>query len=196
MATSFINEHSVELSLVPYLKKELEKSYNFVAPLFPWLNRETSNISKNIHPNDTFKILIIFPRRPKITQDNSNNIFVTINEELLLFKDFANNNNVPVIAGCPIAVNFWELSQCNKYAWIEINKESTSIYLNQISGNHNNNLAKTISTASVVQMAEKSKLFNINSFQEFLENSKNIMPSVFLFGPKYKPTYFLIKDHK
>ena len=194
MATSFINEHSVEFSLVPHLKKELEKSFDFVVPLFPWLNRETSNISKHVHHNDTFKILVIFPRRPKIEQGDSKNVYVTINEDLLSFKKFANDYDVPVIAGCPMVTNFWELSKCTNHVWIEINKKTTNTYLNQISSGQNKKGVKKLSVSSIVQMVNKSKLFSIDTFQEFLENSKNVMPGVFLFGPRYKPTYFLIKS--
>ena len=114
MATSFINEHSVEFSLVPYLKKELEKKYNFVLPLFPWLNRETGKLSQYVHRNDTFKVLVMFPRRPKLEQEDGKIVYVTINEDLLSFKEFAKDYGVPVIAGCPIAANFWELSKCTK----------------------------------------------------------------------------------
>ena len=194
MATSFINEHSAELSLVPYLKKELEKSFDFVVPLFPWLNRETSNISKHVHLNDSFKVLVIFPRRPKLEQGDSKNVFVTINEDLLSFKEFANAYDVPVIAGCPIATNFWELSKCTNHVWIEINKKTTRTYLYHISSGQNKKNMKNLSISSIVQMVNKSKLFSIEDFQEFLENSKNVMPGVFLFGPRYKPTYLLIRN--
>jgi len=193
MATSFINEHSVEFSLVPYLKKELEKNYNFVLPLFPWLNRETGKLSQHVHYNDAFKILVMFPRRPKLEQVDGINVYVTINKDLLSFKEFANDQGVPVIAGCPIATNFWELSKCTNYAWIEINKKATNAYLNQINGSSSKKVIKKLSISSIVKMIDISKTFNMDNFQYFLEKSRDVMPGVFLFGPRYKPTYFLIK---
>ena len=114
IATSFISEHSAELSLVPHLKMELEKHFNTVAPVFPWFNREASKISRQVHNNDRFKILVLFPRRPKLDHSENKNVFITINEDLLNFKNFASTHDIPVIAGCPISTNFWELSKCIK----------------------------------------------------------------------------------
>ena len=133
MATSFISEHSAEFSLVPHLKMELEKHFDYVAPIFPWLNRETSKISNQTHINDRFKVLTLFPRRPKLDHNDNRKIFMTINADLSIFKEFASKFNVPVIAGCPPATNFWELSKCTKHVWIEINNETISNYLNQVS---------------------------------------------------------------
>ena len=194
MATSFINEHSAELSIIPHLKMELEKSFDYVAPLFPWLNRETSNILRQVHLNDRFRILIVFPRRPKLEQDDSKSVFLTINADLLSFKEFAMDYDVPVIAGCPLSTNFWGLSKCTSHVWIEINKKTTSTYLYQVMSNHKKKDVNCLSISSIVKMINKSKFFSIGEFQEFIEESRHVMPRVFWFGPRYKPTYLLIKN--
>ena len=170
MATSYISERSAELSLVPQLKLELEKHFYYVAPLFPWLNREASNISRQIHINDRFKVLVLFPRRPKLDHDDVNNIFTTINEDLLTFKTFAKEHNVPVIAGCPIARDFWELSKCTKHIWIEINNETISNYLNPVTNNSGKKVITSLSISRIVKMINKSTLFNIESFSDFYMN--------------------------
>jgi len=141
LATSFINEHSVEFYIVPYLKNELEKSFKYVAPVFPWLNRETSKISKILHGNDRFHILVVFPRRPKLTINDSKEIFITINSEVLEFKNIANQYDIPIILSCPIASNFWELSKCSNFVWLEINDQQPDEYLKLVQSSNFNKLS-------------------------------------------------------
>jgi hypothetical protein len=58
-ATSFIGEHTAELSIVPVLKTILHNEFEFVTPIFPWMTREGGIISKHLHKNEKFKILEI-----------------------------------------------------------------------------------------------------------------------------------------
>lgn len=193
MATSYISERSAELSLVPQLKLELEKYFDYVAPLFPWLNRETSLLSRQIHINDSFKILILFSRRPKINFSDKSEIFATINEDLYLFHEFAKKHNVPVIAGCPIATNFWELSKSTNHVWIEINKKTISNYLNLVSSYNGKKVISSITVSKIVSLINRSPAFGIKEFFDFLQESKDVMPRHFVFGSRYKPLYLLIK---
>ena len=195
MATSFINEHSAEYYIVPYLKNELEKYFKYVAPIFPWLNRETSKISKLLHGSDSFHVLIVFPRRPKLDINDTNKIYITINSELLEFKEFAGKHGVPVILGCPIADNFWELSKCPKCVWLELNDQQPDKYLNPIkSSDFNESLLPNISTKNIVRHIQDSSIMDINKFFEFLKESRCMLSRRLLFGPRYKPVYFLIRD--
>jgi len=90
MATSYISEHSAEYYLVPALKRILDSEFEFVAPVFPWLSREFSKVSSSIHLDDKFHVLVMFPRRPKVT-GNNRQVFVTINEELEDFNSVGMN---------------------------------------------------------------------------------------------------------
>lgn len=193
MATSYINERSAELTLVPYLKKELEKYFEYVVPVVPWLNREASKLSRDVHSQDQFKILGLFPRRPKLTEANNKKIYVTINHDLLVFKQFAEEYMVPVIAGCPVASNFWELSICKRFVWLNITEEKVDNYVNLISCDFGKKPMEELSISEIVELVNSSELFNIDSLSEFLNVAKYAMPRRFLFGPKYRPVYFLIK---
>lgn len=117
-----------------------------------------------------------------------------INADLSLFKEFAGAFNVPVIAGCPLATNFWELSKCTKHIWIEINDETISNYLNPVSNIPGEKVVESLSISCIVKMLNKSTTFDIDRFSDFLHESKDAMPGVFLFGPRYKPLYLLIKN--
>lgn len=46
---SYISEHTAEYYLVPDLINILKEKYNFVSPVFPWVTRELSSLSKKIH---------------------------------------------------------------------------------------------------------------------------------------------------
>ncbi|ENU7784994.1 hypothetical protein B4X50_RS04630 [Escherichia coli] len=133
MATSYISEHSAEYYLVPALKNILQEQYSHIAPVFPWISREFSNISKYLHKEDRFHVLVMFPRRPKINASDDCEVYVTINEELDAFNKIGKEKGVPVIAGCPRAVNVWDLSNCNNYAWINLSQFNYYEYLNPVS---------------------------------------------------------------
>lgn len=38
-----------------------------------------------------------------------------------------------MIAGCPRAVNIWDLSNCNNYAWVNLSQINYYEYLNPVS---------------------------------------------------------------
>lgn len=133
MAASYISEHSAEYYLVPALKTILQEEYSHIAPVFPWISRELSNISKHLHKDDWFHVLVMFPRRPKIDGTDDFEVYVTINRELEYFSKAGKEKGVPVIAGCPMAMNLWDLSDSNTHAWIDLSQINCYEHLNPIS---------------------------------------------------------------
>lgn len=185
-ATSFINEHTAEYYLAIQLKQSLEQYYKYVTPIFPWITREASNVSKSLHKYDQFYALIIFPRRPKF--DSNDEIFITINEELLQFKDLASKYNYPVIAGVPIAHNFWDLSKHINILWLRMDNDLVNNYLNPI-----NSLKQCILNINdIVKLIDGSTPLNMHVFEDFLRETRSLRPTG-LYGQHYKPVYFLIK---
>lgn len=137
MNTSYISEHSAEFFLVPALKKILEGKFSCVVPLYPWANRETSKISKFVHKNDEFLIIAMFCRRPKITTKIKNQICITMNYELEEIKKLGEMKGIPVIAGCPVAADFWELAKFKKHIFLSIGHHLTSDYIVPITNLYN-----------------------------------------------------------
>ncbi len=133
MATSYINERTAEYYLVPALKRILEKDFYDVAPVFPWLSREFSKISKELHNSDKFSLLAMFPRRPKVGPDECRTIYAIINSELEEFCEVCEQYDVPVIAGCSNASTFWNLSRGDDVVWLDIRHPGLDSYLNPIS---------------------------------------------------------------
>lgn len=188
MATSYISEHSAEYYLVPALKETLEKEFRYVAPVFPWLTRELSKISREVHGADVFGIFVMFPRRPKITLDGSCRVCATINVELERFCEVCAEYGIPVVAGCPVAFNFWGLADGNNVVWLNIRHPSLKKYLNPITESGARLMEKDIRA-----LARRSPLLDWDSFERFVREAREIEPAA-MFGPRYKPVYLLMKE--
>lgn len=172
MATSYISEHSAEYYLVPTLKEILQEQYSHVAPLFPWISRELSKLSRLLHKDDQFHVLVMFPRRPKLGDPKSSEIYVTINFELEAYNEVWKNSSVPVIAGCPLALDIWELSNCQNYAWLDLTKNTPYKYLNTISQlkEHGFFLEKS----DILTLVRNSAVFNLESFEKLFRDAKKL----------------------
>lgn len=192
MATSYISEHSAEYYLVPALKTILQEQYSHVAPVFPWISRELSKISKHLHKDDHFHVLVMFPRRPKLNHLDGGEIYVTINFELEDFNKAGKGKGVPVIAGCPRAVDIWDLSYCHSYAWLDLAQSNYHEYLNPISKLEKN--GDLLEKEDILALVRNSTIFNLESFEDFFRDSKKNQPYR-MYGSQYKPVYFLIKTH-
>ncbi len=194
MNTSFISEHSAEFSLVPALKKILEGKFSCVVPLYPWANRETSKISKFVHKNDEFLIIAMFCRRPKISARVEKQICITMNYELEEIKKLGEKKGIPVIAGCPIATNFWELAKTKKCIFLSIGHQLTRDYIVPIMNLMNIKDTPILTTEKIFELINNvCKNQNVSSFEEFLTYVRIISPHP-IFGSRYKPVYFLLKN--
>lgn len=192
MATSYICEHSAEFYLVPYLKSLLEREFEYVAPISPWLSREFAGKSKKLHQNASFRVLVVFPRRPKIS--NGSDIFMTVNAELEAFKKVGIEYGISVIAGCPLATDFWELATANRYAWLNIGRLDTYEYLINASSPAEDRGGLFLTDEQILELVKKSSIQTMDSFESFVRDARYSQPPSFFWG-RYKPVYFLTKAH-
>lgn len=190
MATSYTSEHSAEYSLVPALKKILHEEYSHVAPVFPWISREFSKLSRHLHKDDLFHVLVLFPRRPKFNDQKTEEIYITINLELDVFKNAGEIKGVPMIAGCPRAVDIWDLSNCQNYAWLDLTKNNHHEYLIPISKAEKKRYL--LEKEDILALVRNSAIFNFRDFEDFFRDAKRNQPKR-MYGSQYKPVYFLIK---
>jgi hypothetical protein len=171
------------------MKSLLENDYEFVLPIYPWLNREFAGKSQRLHRNFKFRVLVLFPRRPKISNDHR--MFVTINEELRSFKSVGDQHGVPVLAGCPIASDFWALAACTEQVWVDIGHKATIEYLLPIDRVDSGPDGCRLSDGDVLAMARRSNLQTMDTFEIFVREGRYSQPVNF-FGGRYKPVYFLM----
>lgn len=176
MATSYICEHSAEFSIVPYLESLLEKEFEYVVPISPWLSREFARKSKEVHKNAEFQVLVVFPRRPKTNEEKD--IFVTLNSEIHAFKDISVKYGIEVIAGCPVATDFWELATATRYVWFDVGHPSNYEYLISVTSPTARNDG-LLSDEQILDMVRKSALQSIGSLEEFVREARSVQPHFF-----------------
>ena len=204
-ATSFIGEHSVELAIVPILKNILQQEYEFVTPIFPWMTREGGSVSKYLHQNEKFKVIGLYPRRPKITISDKENIYLKINEQIILGAQSGLSLGIPIIAGYPLVKNFWGLGKNPHCLWIRLDFESNKNLEFQIKFDKTLSLDVELSKKVFQQeneilnyFNENAKLLEINetleAFRKIKMDSINLnFYSSFAYMGGYKPIYFLLK---
>lgn len=206
---SFICEHTAEYILIPNMKKILHKRFDIVTPIYPWALREWSNISEDLHKYDRFRVVGLYPRRPKLGSAGSQIITIKINNQILLGALSGIKLGIPIIAGCPMVTNFWELGNNPNCLWIKLDQcsiEGFDIEFNiereyKQSSDYINQRSKSIFTNEedlLIYLSEKSELMDFNSakfaIREIKMDSQEMMflnPFKYIGG--YKPVYFLLK---
>ncbi|WP_162415276.1 hypothetical protein [Cyclobacterium roseum] len=203
--TSFIGEHTVELTIVPMFKKILEEEFEFVVPIFPWMTREGGIISQLVHKNDEFKIIGLYPRRPKLSTKEADSIFIKISEQIILGARSGQVQGIPIIGGLPLVRNFWELSNNPECLWLNLDFEKGAKLEYQIKFENSFKPEKPLSEKVLTSYNEihqlinkKSRIFDINNaieaFRKIKMESMNLdFYSRFAYMGGYKPIYFLLK---
>ena len=203
--TSYICEHTAEFVLIPTLKNILSRRFESVTPIYPWITREGSNISFKLHRHDKFKILGLYPRRPKLSSTEHGNIIVKVNEQLLFGAQSGSEFGIPIIAGCPIASDFWELGKDPNCLWIKLDKDSMESFEIEL---ELNNSSYTITRFSeytfhtdedlLTYIDNKAEIINLTTAFDAIKKIKMkrkgmefYYPIAFMGG--YKPVYFLLK---
>ena len=200
-ASSYICEHSAEFTLVPELKKILKKKLEFVTPIFPWLTREGSRVSHHIHEKDEFCVLALYPRRPKLSSIDPIKIEIKINPELIEVSKVGSEHGIPVMAGCPLATNFWCLGGEPEFLWVKINEDCKAIYTAKATKSNKwsivDNSKDTILETEgqlLAFVSENREIHNLESFIEAVRDFRyRTSHSIWIFGVRYKPVYFIIK---
>jgi hypothetical protein len=201
--TSFISEHSAEYVLVPRLKSILHKSFDIVTPIFPFLTREGGRIALDIHKNEKFYVIGLYPRRPKMLSGSDSDILVKINFQLLRAAESGKQLGVPMIAGCPLAKNFIQLSENSLCLWISLDDVPLDDYYlgigksNLLDTTLKGNRPRFIREEELLTHFSKTlKLLSfpdiISAFREINKSYLGYHNSFSMFGI-YKPVYFLLR---
>lgn len=201
--SSFISEHTGEYVLIPRLTGILKQKFKVVIPIYPWLTREGNNLSKSLHRQDKFKIVGFYPRRPKI-DIKYRKIQIKINNEFLTGAKEASRINIPMLAGCPLASNLWELNEDTKCIWIKLTdktrKNYNIEYTDEIPIDY-----KIIQHEEILDTNDDILNFVINGSKELdfekliqaIQTIRVYSSTVYFMGfGSYKPIYFLLKDER
>lgn len=205
IAKSFICEHTAEYILIPNLKNILHKRFSIVTPIFPWALREGSNISRHLHKHDRFQIVGLYPRRPKLISASISKITVKINGQILLGAQYGMKLGIPIIAGCPLVKNFWELGNNPNCVWIKLDQGSADGFELEIEHTQPsyfmNQMSKFVFSNEedlLIYLSEKSESMDFDtamlSFRDIKRTSSGWgLYNYFALMGVYKPVYFLLK---
>jgi len=201
--SSFLSEHTAEYVLIPILTNIFKLKFEIVIPIFPWITREGSNFSRTIHRQDKFIIVGLYPRRPKLNLTD-HKILIKINSEFMDGAREASRIKIPMMAGCPLARNLWELNESTKCIWIKLTDKTKAFYNIE----YDDVIApeyKILQKEEVLISNDDILNFVINSSKdqdfEFLIQAIQTIKSHgyairFMGFGSYKPVYFLLKNGK
>lgn len=197
--TSFVNEHSVEYVLVPQLVQLLEKNFKKVIPLYFWATREGGNMAKDSLRHHYFKMLAIYPRRPKIADINGDHILLNLNEVLFERSREFKKRGVPVIAGTLLIDSLYKFQLNAQCLWLKLNETGSQQTLEI-------NLTNPLITSPDVNVLRPNDFkflidehCNSMSGEEIIDimrSAKSRFEEGFwagLYGDLYKPFYVLIE---
>jgi hypothetical protein len=199
---SFINERSAEYVLVPNLKSMLHEKFGIVTPLFPWLTREGGTLSKHIHEDGTFRMIGLYARRPKLVSTGTT-ITIKLNRQILMGAKQGEDLGIPIIAGCPLVKDFWELGGNPQCVWIRLDQDSNDDIEIEIANfsksiNHLSSLIFQRKADLLEFLTDRAGLMNLN---EAMTNITTIKQASWGFERRgwlasvigYKPVYFILK---
>ena len=207
--TSFISEHSAEFILVPNFIKTLKENYSKIIPIYFWISREGSLISKMCDDNSLIRTISLYPRRPKILNPKQGTIQIKFSKELFDFSIAHEELGIPVMAGVPGVSTILDLTIDSRCFWFKVTgaKNTSELEFNINIKNDNNKINPEtgiigpLNETQVLSIVKNAKQFTwrevidkIISIRHYcIERayfSKHIIP---FFGlGSYKPIYFLI----
>lgn len=198
--SSFISEHTAEYVLVPQLTSILKQKFEVVIPIFPWMTREGNNFSRAIHRDDKFLIVGLYPKRPKLSRTRDK-FLIKINKEFLNTAREASKISIPMIVGCPLVENLWDLNVNVKCIWIKLTSKTKDFY-NLECEDKISHKYRILQNEEVLNEKEdvlkfvisNSKILNYENLILAMKTIKaNSTTTYFMGWGTYKPVYFLLK---
>lgn len=202
--SSFVSELTIEYLLIPALTKILKQQYTSVIPVFPWLTREGSKMSKNIHQDHEFRVIGLYPRRPKLDLNNQSTLYVKVKDDFFDGVETASKVNIPLIVGCPLIKSLWDLDNEPECLWIKVDGTTTNkdyeLPFDIEKGCYDltsltNKFNSSIDLLNFI--TEKSDLLSfagaINAFKTIRDAGKHGLP---WFNSSPKQVYFLLGNFK
>lgn len=201
--SSFVSERTIEYVLIPALSKILKQKYTSVIPVFPWMTREGTKLSRTIHHKDKFRVVGLYPRRPKLNLFDSSKLLIKIREEFIIGSEIALKLSIPLIVGSPLIRNIWDLDKDPECVWLRVDETSDLNYelmfdvklngydLSNLTNNFKNHddLLSFIDDRSMMYSYDEA----LNAFSK-IRRERNYGFIFFYSAPK--PIYFLLGKEK
>ena len=99
---SFISEHTAEYILVPQISNLLSRHFKTIIPFYFWASREGNTMSARTVSINDFRLISVYPRRPKIAYPENGIIILKFNSSVIHAAQNSNQLGVPTFAGIPV----------------------------------------------------------------------------------------------
>lgn len=197
---SFINERTVEFLLVPQLTAALKKVYPVAIPFFFWATREGGTVVKENLDGRYFKIMVFYPRRPKVFEADSNRINVKINQLIFDRANYYVEKKIPVICGVPLIKNIMDLHTDSKSYWLQVgqngSEQELELFLSAPNSVDFQGLRGFEDFSFIDQFGTFCQEYCWNEVLEIIKELRSTYRyhGYTLFGDQYKPVYFLLES--
>ncbi len=189
--SSYCSERTVEYMLIPQLVKILEQHFDVVVPIYSLATREFTKLSRSLHSGESFQVLALFPRRPKLTGKGECDI--TVNYGLDHFQDITESYGIPVILGCTNATNYWELANKDNCIWLNMSLFREEGYITPLKTIMCRYPEAVYTESSLIDLAVKSKYITIDELADIAREGRMVLGHNW-YGPRYRPVYVLLKS--
>ncbi|MFX3647892.1 MAG: hypothetical protein ACE3K2_28800 [Paenibacillus sp.] len=201
MRSSFISERSAEYILIPQFSEQLLLLSKKIIPIYHWVSREGSNLSKESLKNKPIKLVAFFARRPKVSFIDSEQIEVKFNSELFDKTEYLTKHGITVFSGVPLVTKLDDVRLGANCKWF--NLQSTAIKSDEyvlidksgkVLDERTKNIREVTSNGIVeiinnksAQLAWTTAVDIIRNMNQNLTNNKR-----WFFAGGYKPVYFIV----
>lgn len=208
MINSFISEHSLEYIIVPRIWELLKQRFSLVIPIYFWAAREGNSLSKKIHKEQKLKILLVFPRRPKINLNKPNRVYGKINYSIINCFRKARTFGIPTVFSFPVILSFKDIANnvlIDHFEVVHFEQKDIHFFVNK----ETNEISVLDNQVKALRLLNDSDIFDLVTNAKEL-NWENAVAKInelrrmnrydgssnygrfFFWGNSYKPIYFLI----
>jgi hypothetical protein len=199
---SFISEHTAEFFLVPRFRDLLSTGFAHVVPFFFWKTREGGSRSRaEVFPGPV-SVCAMFPRRPKV---QGQEIAMTVNPEVFAMSTELQQRGVPTFLGIPLVQAMSHLGADFRCLWF-----STDSTQEEVAGFGVDCAGPNVQHSCLVgplqdgwELCQSIRTScKPRTWSEIIETLHGIHTMLIanqrfgyahaLYGPRYKPVYFLV----
>jgi hypothetical protein len=191
---SFLNEHSIELLMIPKLINQLSNQFKKITPVYFWGNREGSTLGKKNLKDIPLRVIAMYARRPKIVRHDSSRITIKINQELILKSRILSKHYIPSLAGIPLINTLSDFNTAAEFLWFNVNAfEGETIIPIPLKNKAENRVFGTLNNEELM------KFINENTGVIYWEEATAVFAEInrtFNLGKylAYKPIYLLLSQ--
>lgn len=199
--SSIVSEHTTEFVLVPKITKILRAEYSMVVPLYFWLSREGGRRAKEIHEGQEFRVVALFPRRPKCTGESDSRIYFTVNEGLKDSAQLLLKRGVSCIAGCPLIKSFWQIDAGPQCIFIALDGNAPGQYSFDVENAPMDEHGTILASYSQLlrYVSESTRCLKFDELLIALRESRSLqgpqhIDGTHMFSSLYKPVILLLRQ--